>query len=265
MTSPSSVPTMAGRPVSSARRPATRPRIPTGHGPVTRSAAAAGPPATRIRGASAGRVEPRLLARSLARVRHAERGPRLGDRRPHEVPARRVGLLEHRREGRRLVRGLGEQQAGGIERLPHPSGRVEPRREREADVSRSAAAGRTPARSSRAAMPGRGAVRIRSRPSRAIARFSPRIGATSETVPIVARSASSSASASAPRELAEQQAGHGERDAGARELRVRVGGVRAMRVHESDGRGQDLGQVMVVRDDDVDPARQRPRHLGDAR
>ncbi len=46
-------------------------------------------------------------------------------------------------------------------------------------------------------MPGRGAVRIRSRPSCAIARFSPRIGTMSETVPIVARSASSSASASA--------------------------------------------------------------------
>ena len=58
--------------------------------------------------------------------------------------------------------------------------------------------GATRARASSAAIPGRAAARIRSSPSRAIARFSPRIGATSDTVPIVARSASSSASASEP-------------------------------------------------------------------
>ena len=47
-------------------------------------------------------------------------------------------------------------------------------------------------------MPGRGAVRMRSSPSCAIDRFSPSTGTTSDTVPIVARSASSRASASAP-------------------------------------------------------------------
>ena len=47
-------------------------------------------------------------------------------------------------------------------------------------------------------MPGRGAVRNRTSPSRAMARFSPTIGATSATVPIVARSVSSSAAAGPP-------------------------------------------------------------------
>ena len=63
-------------------------------------------------------------------------------------------------------------------------------------VSRSTAAVATEARSSRAAMPGRGARRICARPIRAIERFSPKIGETSATVPMVARSVRSRASRS---------------------------------------------------------------------
>ncbi len=69
-------------------------------------------------------------------------------------------------------------------------------------VSRSTVSGATCARARSAAIPGRAAVRIRASPSRAIERFSPRIGTTSDTVPMVARSASSSASASDPRRSA---------------------------------------------------------------
>ena len=65
-------------------------------------------------------------------------------------------------------------------------------------VSRSTADGAIRARSSSAATPGRGAVRSSSSPSRAMARFSPTIGATSATVPMVARSARASAAAGPP-------------------------------------------------------------------
>ena len=118
------------------------------------------------------------------------------------IRSRRVTFAASRRVGElgRLGLVLGQQQAGGLEGLPHPPGGVEPWRDaRSATVSRSTAAGATPARSRSAAIPGRGAVRIRSRPSRAIARFSPRTGATSATVPIVARSASGSARPRRPR------------------------------------------------------------------
>ena len=65
-------------------------------------------------------------------------------------------------------------------------------------VSRSTAAAATFARSRIAAIPGRGATRRMARPRRAMARFSPTIGATSATVPIVARSASARAAAGPP-------------------------------------------------------------------
>ena len=65
-------------------------------------------------------------------------------------------------------------------------------------VSRSMSAGAIRARSRSAAIPGRGARRICSRPNRAIDRFSPTIGATSATVPMVARSARASAAAGPP-------------------------------------------------------------------
>ena len=53
------------------------------------------------------------------------------------------------------------------------------------------AAAETPAAESSAAIAGRGPLRILSRPRRAIARFSPSTGATSATVPIIAKSARS--------------------------------------------------------------------------
>ncbi len=55
-----------------------------------------------------------------------------------------------------------------------------------------------PARARRAAIPARGAVRMRSRPRRAMARFSPRMGAMSETVPMTADSASVRANSGPP-------------------------------------------------------------------
>ena len=72
-------------------------------------------------------------------------------------------------------------------------------------------------------MPGRGAARRRSRPSRAMDRFSPTTGATSATVPIVARSVRSRAAAGPPGSSREQQLGDLERDAAAGQATVRVG------------------------------------------
>ena len=67
------------------------------------------------------------------------------------------------------------------------------------------------------------------------------------------------------RQLAEQQPRDGERDAAAGQVPFRIGRVRALRVHERDRRRQHVGQVMVVRDDDVDAALAGGGHLGDAR
>ncbi len=136
----------------------------------------------------------------------------------------------------------------------------------KAIVSRVTEAGSTRAEASSAAIPGRGAVRSRSRPSRAIERFSPRIGATSATVPIAARSASSATVviAGTPAISSEEQRRHLERDAAARQPSIRVDGVRSVRIHEGVRRGRDLGDAVVVRDDHVDPVEPGGRHLGDA-
>ena len=58
---------------------------------------------------------------------------RLADRDLHEVASGEVGGLEGVGVGGGLDRVLGEQQLGGLERLPHPPGRVEPRRDDERD------------------------------------------------------------------------------------------------------------------------------------
>ena len=65
-------------------------------------------------------------------------------------------------------------------------------------------------------------ARIRSRPSRAMARFSPTIGATSETVPMIARSARSRAASGAAGHLGQDELGDLERDAAAGQPAVRI-------------------------------------------
>ena len=194
-TSPSSAPTTAGRPRSSASRAATSPTIPTLHGPRTTVAAG---------------------------------GRRLVDERP--APRRRAVFIRSRRS--RLAassasacgprpRRRRRRAAAGRPRAPPPPGRP---RSAAARWRRRPSRGRPPpastrARSSSAAIPGRGAVRSRSRPSRAIARFSPTIGATSATVPIVARSARSRAAAGPPGLVRQEQLGDLERDAAPRQAR----------------------------------------------
>ena len=134
------------------------------------------------------------------------------------VSCRRVWLASSSRSAR--LRGfvgvVRQEQGGGVGRLPHPPGGVDPRREHERDrLEVDVAGARSPpvpgARRCPVAVP----VRIRSRPSRAMARFSPRIGDTSATVPIVARSARSRAAAGPPGSSVEQQLRELERDAAA--------------------------------------------------
>ncbi len=144
------------------------------------------------------------------RPTHDRRAPSTGRHRPLQpgppstadfIRSRRVRLAASSASA--WTGGLGgvlrEQEVRRLDRLPHPPGRIESRGEGERDrleVDRRRRSIR--ARSSSAAIPGRGAGRIRSSPSRAMARFSPTIGATSATVPIVARSARSSAAAGPP-------------------------------------------------------------------
>ena len=132
-------------------------------------------------------------------------------------------------------------------------------------VSRSTLSGRTLAFARRAAIPGRGAVRMRSRPSCAIDRFSPRTGTMSETVPMVGEVGQLARLGLRAGQLAQEQARDRERDARSRQPSVGIDAVVALRVDEGDRRGQDLGQVVVVGDDDVDPARRRRGDLRDAR
>ena len=105
-TSPRSAPTTAGRPRSSASRAATRPTIPTA-------------PRAAHDGRAVGRVDVR------------DGRPRLGDGGLHQVAPGQVGGLERIGVDGGLGRILGQQEAGRLERLPHPSGGVQPRRDGE--------------------------------------------------------------------------------------------------------------------------------------
>ena len=146
---------------------------------------------------------------------------------------------------------LGEQETGRLEGLADATGGVQPRREREATRSR----GRRPrARPAPAPAVRRSQAGVSSQPLEAEPRDGPvlsTIGATSATVPIVARSVRSRA---APR-AAEQQLGDLERDAAPREARVRVAAVGAVRVDDRQGRQQLRRDAVMVGDDDVDAAR----------
>ena len=267
MTSPIRVPTTAGLP-GLVREPsrhepddADRPRAVHEDGGGVRSAAHHDRSAS---GRASGAALPGPATAPGSGSPSASRASAIADR----MRSRRVVLAASRRAASSAASSgvSASRSRARVERLPHPPGGVEPGREHEPDRleihGRRAGRGRAPAGPRcRAA----GAVRIRSRPSRAIARFSPRIGTTSDTVPMVASSARSSASASAPGEVAEQEPGDRERDAAAGQRRVRVDRVRPVRVDDRDGRREHRGQVVMVGDDDVDAALAGRRDLGDAR
>src|SRR3954447_2105140 len=197
MTSPIRVPTTAGRPVSSASLPATRPMIPTGHGPWS-SSAGESMPAPTVTACGSG---------TSSGNSGSWPGTTLGSGRPSatlasaiaaRIRSRRVAFAASRVAASSAASAASSARRSRAASSASPTRPAAFRRGAIANptVSRSADAGLTPAFASSAAMPGRGDVRICSRPSLAIARFSPSTGTTSDTVPITASSASGSASAS---------------------------------------------------------------------
>ena len=66
-------------------------------------------------------------------------------------------------------------------------------------------------------------------------------------------------------ELLQQERGHLQRDAAPGQASIRVGRVRPLGIHDRDGAGKDVGDAVMVRDDDVDPLLRGRRRLGDAR
>ena len=108
MIGPRSAPTIAGRRRSSTSRDATSPTIPTGHGPWTIVAAASSTASGDVRASAIAVFE--------------------------QVAARGVRRLEDRGELGGLGLVLGQEQARRVERLPHPAGRVQARRDREREL-----------------------------------------------------------------------------------------------------------------------------------
>ena len=187
------------------------------------------------------------------------RDSRFGDGRAQQVAPRDVGSLEHGGEIRRFGGVVGEEQPGRVERLPHPTGRVEPRRhgegERlEVDVRRGE--------------PGDGEQR---------GETGPRLGAEclqpeADDRPVLAEHGGEVCHGPDRRQVREPEGGvvdeqsrHRERDAAAREALLRVVRVGAMRVDDGQGRRQLGRHAVMVGDDHVDPGGVRRRHLGDAR
>ena len=194
------------------------------------------------------------------------RSPPGGPGRPRRAPAPRRrpwpsgrGGSGSRPRGRRhgpRPRRRPRPAAAGPPPAPPPPGR--PRsgagRARRRSCRGPCRPGRSRARSRSAAMPGRGRGASAPGPSRAIARFSPTIGATSATVPMVARSARSSAAAGPPGSSARISCATlnatplpARRRPGTRES-ARCG------LTTATAGGRIAGHAMVVGDDDVDAA-----------
>jgi len=126
----------------------------------------------------------------LARL-EPQLAPRLGHRGSRDSRRSRFGRLYLRGQLGRLGRVRRQDQPGRPRRLPHPARGVEPGRDGEADVIEiQAFSGETGSleQGRQAGAPPRSQPL---EPQTAMERFSPRIGATSATVPMRARSASS--------------------------------------------------------------------------
>ena len=266
MTSPMRVPTTAGRPLSSASRPATSPMIPTGHGPW-RSRAGASAPAPTVTarvsvarsgnsgscpGASAGSGSPSATRASAMAARIRSRRVALA---ASSVAASVLGL----------GRVLGEQQAGGVERLPHPPRGVESRRDGEPDGLEVGCGGfdAGPREEGRDPRPRGGAHPLEAEPRdrTVLAQHGDDVGHGADHGELRERQGFRLG----VRQLAEQQARDGERDAAAGQAGIRVVAVRTVRVDDRDRRREHLRQAMVVGHDDVDRPGASRRDLGDAR
>ena len=170
----------AGRPRSSARRPAIRPMIPTCHSPrISNAVGSEGPSIAAATDSSTpgSTSKPRMARASPMASFVTARRSRLAVSISAASSAASAGSL--------ASRSLAARAASPILPAAFSRGAIA-----KPMSSRSRRSRATPARSSNADKPGRAPDLNCSRPSCAIGRFSPRIGATSATVPMRARSAS---------------------------------------------------------------------------
>ena len=225
-----------GPPSSSARRPATRPMMPDGHGPRHGTGdPSSGPRASTI--AAPPRCAAVISSRrsGVGRLHLRGRVARSGPGPPPAAAARRHPACPTR--PRALMRGasVNETVSWSTRAGSHPPTRAAPRRP-----------GRRPSASSR-------------RPMRVMARFSPSSGTTSAMEPMAARSARPSANCRAAGPVREQQLRDLERDPGTRQPRhpgTRLSARCGLTTAAASGRTR--GQRVVVRDDDVDTAGHAP-------
>ena len=157
---------------------------------------------------------------------------------------------------------VGEEESRGVHRLPHATRRVETWREDEADGLEVDPVGRDAGAGEQRGDPGswRG-------PQPFQAEADDRAVLAQDRGDVADRSDRGEIGqleglALGREELPEQQTSDGERDARARQVDVRVARVRAMRIHEGGGGRGDIGDVMVVGDEDVDVASARSGDLG---
>ena len=166
--------------------------------------------------------------------------------------------------GRRLDRVACQQQPGSLQRLPHPTGGIEPWGDGERDGLQVHRGRRDP-----------GTFEERGDPRSW--RATHPLEAQPRDRPVLADDRCHVGDGADGRQVGELESGRGatglvgedelrdlERDATARQAAVRVGRIGTVRVDDREGRREDRRDAMVVGDDDVDAAGVALGHLGDA-
>ena len=193
-----------------------------------------------------------------------DRRPCFADGRLHQVATGQVGRLEGVGVGRRLDRVACQQQPGSLQRLPHPTGGIEPWGDGERDGLQVHRGRRDP-----------GTFEERGDPRSW--RATHPLEAQPGDRPVLADHRCHVGDGADGRQVRELESGRGatglvgedelrdlERDATPRQAAVRVGRIGTVRVDDREGRRQDRRDAMVVGDDDVDAAGVALGHLGDA-
>ncbi len=206
----------------------------------------------------------RQLAGRLPRGRQPERLPDLRQRDAHQVTPGRVGHLERGGQLGRLLRRAGEEQPGGVERLTNPTGGIEARGQDEPHRLE-VCGGRVHLRSSHQGCdpgPGRGAHPIQTEP-----RDGPVLPEDGDDVRDGAdggQVGELEGLGCGIHQVPEEQPRHGERHPAARQPRIRIDRVGALRVDHGDRCGHHVRDMVVVGDHDIDPVRGRGLDLGHA-
>jgi hypothetical protein len=155
----------------------------------------------------------------------------------------------------RLLGCLGEQQPGCLERLAHPAGGVESRREREGDGVQVDRVGRDPRAGQEGRDPG---SRIGPEPLQTQPRDRPVLAHDRRDV---GHGAERRKVGQVQRDRAQEQMCHLERDAAAGQTPVGIARVGPVRVDDRQGRRKVRRDAVVVGDDDIDAALPRQGDL----